>query len=220
MGQRLPGEVRRIAGNLPYRDFITVGVLLKRFLLKDDDKTHEENGLVRDNWIYIQEADVKVGRLEIFNNWSPCLVKDPATVWIGLEYFCDKGDALWGKSDPEVVEFAVNEVERIGVAKRADVLDGVVLRMEKTYPAYFGAYEQFDVVRKFTDTFVNLFLIGRNGMHRYNNMDHSMLTAMVAVENIVNHVTAKENIWEVNTEEDYHKRSNHLPLPLSPEVPR
>jgi protoporphyrinogen oxidase len=201
----VPQEVRQVASNLPYRDFITVGLLLKRLILRDTGKAHGENGLVRDNWIYIQEKDVKVGRLEIFNNWSPCMVKDPGTVWIGLEYFCDKGDALWNKSDLEFLEFAVNEVERIGAVRRADVLDGVVLRMEKAYPAYFGSYEQFDVVRKFTDKFVNLFLIGRNGMHRYNNMDHSMMTAMVAVDNIVHNVTTKDNIWEVNTEEDYHE---------------
>lgn len=201
----VPEEVRRVASELPYRDFITVGLLLNRFRLRDNDKAHEMNGLVRDNWIYIQEPDVKVGRLQIFNNWSPYMVKDPGSIWIGLEYFCNEGDDLWGKSDEEFLNFAVREAEQIGIALPTDVRDGVVIRMPKTYPAYFGAYDRFHVVREFTDRFTNLFLIGRNGMHRYNNQDHSMLTAIAAVENIKNNVLTKDNLWAVNADDEYHE---------------
>lgn len=201
----VPNSVRTIAQGLPYRDFIMVGLLLKELLLRDKQGASEEDPLIRDNWIYIQEKDMRTGRMEIFNNWSPCMVADPETVWIGLEYFCNEGDALWAKSDPEFLDFAMHEMERAGIIRREDVMDGVVLRMEKTYPAYFGSYEHFQVIRDFTDRFVNLFLIGRNGMHRYNNMDHSMMTAMVAVDNITHNITGKDNIWDVNTEGDYHE---------------
>ncbi|MGC8491129.1 MAG: NAD(P)/FAD-dependent oxidoreductase [Syntrophobacteraceae bacterium] len=201
----VPEEVRRVASELPYRDFITVGLLLNRFRLRDNDTAHEMDGLVRDNWIYIQEPDVKVGRLQIFNNWSPYMVKDPGSIWIGLEYFCNEGDDLWEKSDEEFLNFAVREAEQIGIALPTDVLDGVVIRMPKTYPAYFGAYDRFDVVREFTDRFSNLFLVGRNGMHRYNNQDHSMLTAIAAVENIKNNVLTKDNLWAVNADDEYHE---------------
>jgi protoporphyrinogen oxidase len=158
-----------------------------------------------DNWIYIQERAVKLGRLTIFNNWSPYLVKDPDTVWIGLEYFCSEGDELWRKSDDEFVVFATNELAQIDFIDKEDVLDSTVIRMVKTYPAYFGTYEIFQVIRDFTDEIGNLFLIGRNGMHRYNNIDHSMLTAMLAVENIIKGNPSKNNIWQVNTENDYHE---------------
>ncbi len=133
------------------------------------------------------------------------MVKDPNTVWIGLEYFCNKGDDLWSKSDSQFLDFAIDEAGKIGIVTRQDVIDGVVLRMEKTYPAYFGSYDRFNEIREFTDSYQNLFLIGRNGMHRYNNMDHSMLTAMAAVDNIINNTTSKDNLWAVNAEEDYHE---------------
>ena len=158
-----------------------------------------------DNWIYIQERDVRIGRLQIFNNWSPWLVRDPDTVWLGLEYFCNEGDDLWRMSDEDFRAFAAAELVKIDVIEPGDVLDGVVIRVPKTYPAYFGSYDDFQVVRDFVDDFPNLFLVGRNGMHRYNNQDHSMLTAMTAVENLRDGVTSKDNIWAVNTEEDYHE---------------
>ena len=146
-----------------------------------------------------------VGRLQIFNNWSPWLVGDEKKVWLGLEYFCNSTDGLWKLSDEEMTQFAIEEVARIGFLKPEDVEDSHVVRVPKTYPAYFGSYGRFDVIRGYTDRFENLFLIGRNGMHKYNNQDHSMLTAMTAVENIVNGVTAKENIWAINTEMEYHE---------------
>ena len=133
------------------------------------------------------------------------MVADEDTVWLGLEYFCNIGDVFWNMPDENLKKFAVSELIKIGIIDADDVLDGVVIRMEKTYPAYFGSYDRFDVVRNYTDSFSNLFLIGRNGMHRYNNQDHSMLTAMTAVENIVNGVTSKNNIWKVNSEEEYHE---------------
>ncbi|MBS1565050.1 MAG: NAD(P)/FAD-dependent oxidoreductase, partial [Bacteroidetes bacterium] len=200
MHPRPPVEVAAIARGLQYRDFITVGLLLRRLKLK------EEGGqLIKDNWIYIQEKEVKIGRLQVFNNWSPGMVQDPGTVWLGLEYFCNVGDALWSLSDADFMTFAAVELEKIGIIDRADVLDSTIIRMQKTYPAYFGTYQSFDTVREWLDRFENLFLIGRNGMHRYNNSDHSMLTAMVAVENIIEGKTTKENLWAINTEEEYHE---------------
>ena len=202
----VPGEVREVAEGLTYREFVTVGLLLKKLKIKNQTKIKTVNNIVPDNWIYIQERDVKLGRLQIFNNWSPYMVKDPNTVWVGLEYFCNEREQLWTKSDRQMAEFAANELARIGVINEADVLDSVVARMPKTYPGYFGTYDRFATVREFLDCFENLFLVGRNGMHRYNNQDHSMLTAITAVENIMNGVKTKDNIWAVNAEEEYHEQ--------------
>lgn len=201
----VPEDVADVAAGLVYRDFITVGLLLNELKIKNESKLKTLNNLVPDNWIYIQERDVKIGRLQIFNNWSPYLVNDPDKVWIGLEYFCNEGDDLWSMSQSEFTDFAINELVKIGIIEREDVIDSVVLKVEKTYPAYFGSYDRFDVIRDFTDEYENLYLIGRNGMHRYNNMDHSMLTAITSVENIVNNVRSKNNIWNINAEEDYHE---------------
>jgi protoporphyrinogen oxidase len=208
MGDGAPAAVREVASGLVYRDFMTVGLLLKKLKIRNETGLKTINGLVPDNWIYIQEREVKLGRLQIFNNWSPYLVRDPDTVWIGLEYFCTEGDFLWSMTDGDFARFAIEELARIDVIDPADVLDSTVLRMPKAYPAYFGSYDRFDVVREYTDTFANLFLIGRNGMHRYNNADHSMLTAMAAVENIVAGRTDKANIWQVNAEEEYHEEKS------------
>ena len=205
LGEGVPQEVRQVAQGLVYRDFITVGLLLKELKIKNETKIKTINNIVPDNWIYIQEMDVKLGRVQIFNNWSPYMVKDQETVWIGLEYFCNEGDELWNKSDKDFALFAIDELARIDIIEKDNVLDSVVIRMPKTYPAYFGTYDQFEVIRKFTDQFNNFFLIGRNGMHRYNNQDHSMLSAMIAVENIINNVQSKDNIWSVNIEEEYHE---------------
>lgn len=205
MGENVPGDVLLVADGLQYRDFITVGLLLKSLKIKNETVIPSINGIVPDNWIYIQERDVKVGRLQIFNNWSPYMVDDFGHVWIGLEYFCNEGDELWNKPDQEFIHFAGAELEKIGIIDISEILDATVIRMPKAYPAYFGTYEQFETVRKFTDGFENLFLIGRNGMHRYNNMDHSMLTAMTAVELVKAGKTDKKSIWDVNTEQEYHE---------------
>ena len=204
----VPREVRHVANGLIYRDFITVGLLLRKLKIKNETGIKTINNIVPDNWIYIQERDVKLGRLQIFNNWSPYMVKDKNTVWIGLEYFCNEGDELWNQTDESFAKFAIDELAKIDIIEKEDVLDKVVIRMPKTYPAYFGTYDQFHVIRDFTDKFENLFLIGRNGMHRYNNQDHSMLTAMTAVENIINNIKSKHNIWAVNTEDEYHEEKS------------
>ncbi len=199
----VPAAVREVARGLVYRNFVTVGLLLKK--LKVCEKGRGGIGPICDNWIYIQEPDVKLGRLQIFNNWSPYLVADPATTWLGLEYFCYETDELWSLSDAKMIELATAELAKIAIIETDDVLDGTVLRMPKTYPAYFGTYDRFGRIRDFVDPFSNLFLIGRNGMHKYNNQDHSMLTAMTAVDNLVVGRADKANIWEVNTEQDYHE---------------
>ncbi len=198
----VPAEVREIANGLQYRDFVTVGLLVNKLVVKDQG---QEGGQVKDNWIYIQEPEVTAGRLQIFNNWSPYLVRDPNTVWIGVEYFCYETDPFWSMPDEEIGALAKRELERIGIIHKEDVLDYTVIRMPKTYPAYFGAYERFDIVREYLDAFDNLFLVGRNGMHKYNNQDHSMLTAMTAVDNIQSGRVDKSNIWAVNTEMEYHE---------------
>jgi protoporphyrinogen oxidase len=195
----VPANVKQVADGLIYRDFITVGLLLKKL------KVNEGGKLLADNWIYIQEPDVAVGRMQIFNNWSPYLVADPDTVWIGLEYFCYETDPIWKLSDADMIALARAEVAKMGIIDQADVLDACVLRVPKAYPAYFGAYERFDEVREYIDRFENLFLVGRNGMHKYNNQDHSMLTAMTSVDNIIAGRTDKANLWALNTEMEYHE---------------
>ena len=204
---KVPDHVARIAEGLLYRDFITIGLLLKNLKIKNDTKIKTINNIAPDNWIYIQEKDIRLGRLQIYNNWSPYMVRDLNQLWIGLEYFCNEGDEFWEKKDSEIIEFAINELVEIDFIDSEDVIDATIIRELKTYPAYFGSYDKFDEIRNFTDTITNLFLIGRNGMHRYNNMDHSMMTAMVAVENIINGVESKDNIWQVNTEQNYHEES-------------
>jgi protoporphyrinogen oxidase len=201
----VPAEVTKVAEGLMYRDFITVGLLASKLAV-----TEKDGSLLKDNWIYIQEPDVVVGRLQIFNNWSPWLVGTPGKVWIGLDYFCNDTDPLWKLSDEEMAKFAIAEIARIGILKVEDVEDSHVVRVPKTYPAYFGSYDRFDVIRSYMDSFENLFLVGRNGMHKYNNQDHSMLTAMTAVENIVNGVTTKDNIWAINTEMEYHEENAEM----------
>ncbi len=216
----VPLAVKEIANGLQYRDFITVGLLVNRLAVKPEvhlNGTGNSRGLIKDNWIYIQEPDVTAGRLQIFNNWSPYMVRDPNTVWIGVEYFCYETDAFWKMPDQEIAALAQRELEQIGIIAQSDVLDSTVIRMPKTYPAYFGAYERFDEVRTYLDGFDNLFLVGRNGMHKYNNQDHSMLTAMTAVDNIVAGHLDKSNIWAVNTEMEYHEEKATAAMSPQPE---
>lgn len=201
----VPVEVKEVADGLMYRDFVTVGLLLKGLKIKNETKRPTINDVVPDNWIYIQERDVKLGRIQVFNNWSPYMVKNGENTWIGLEYFCNEGDELWAMSDDDLTKFAIEELTKIDIIHPDDVLDSVVIRVPKTYPAYFGSYDRFNEIREFTDSYQNLFLIGRNGMHRYNNMDHSMLTAMAAVDNIINSNNSKDNLWAVNAEDEYHE---------------
>lgn len=197
-------DVARIARNLPYRDFMTVGLLVRR-MVGTGQHAAPGNGMPPDNWIYIQEPDVKIGRLQVFNNWSPAMVADPNTIWLGLEYFCTEGDELWAMNDSGFIEFAAGELEKIGLIHRRDVVGGTLVRVHKAYPAYFGSYGELGRVRKFLDQFSNLYPVGRNGMHRYNNQDHSMLAAKLAVDSILDHGKGKERMWDVNTEDDYHE---------------
>jgi len=201
----IPEDVKNVASGLQYRDFITVGILLKKLSYQDKSTGEWKPLELKDTWIYIQEKDVTVGRLQVFNNWSPYMVKDPQNTWIGMEFFCNQHEAFWNKPDEEIKQIAILELEKIGLASPANVLDSTIIRVEKTYPAYFGTYKRFHVIRDYIDRFPNLFLVGRNGMHKYNNSDHSMLTAMTAVDNIVAGVISKENIWAINTEEQYHE---------------
>ena len=199
----IPANVREVSEGLQYRDFITVGILANKL-----DVTEPGGGLIKDTWIYIQEPDVLLGRLQIFNNWSPYMVSDSTKVWIGLEYFCYDTDPLWSMPDDEMKTFAAHELQKIGILRTAEVLDAHVVRVPKTYPAYFGTYNRFQELRQFTDSFENLFLVGRNGMHKYNNQDHSMLTAMAVVDGIAAGHVNKAALWSINTEQEYHEEKN------------
>jgi protoporphyrinogen oxidase len=206
MGKNVPQNIQRIARELPYRDFITVGLLVKKLLLKNKTKTKTINGIVPDCWIYIQERDVKIGRLQIFNNWSPYMTANwQNAVWIGLEYFCNEGDTLWNMDKNAFIKFAIDELAKINIIDKTDVLDAVQIKIKKAYPAYFGSYSEIDKVQSYLDTFDNLYCIGRNGQHKYNNMDHSMLTAVEAVKSLKSGGTDKRAIWNVNSEEEYHE---------------
>jgi protoporphyrinogen oxidase len=206
MGDKAPHDVREVAQGLPYRDFITVGLLVSKLRIKNKTKLKTVGNIVPDCWIYIQERDVKIGRLQIFNNWSPYMVGDlENAVWIGLEYFCTEGDEMWNMPSEEFIRFAAGELAEIGVIDEEDVMDSTHIRVKKAYPAYFGTFDKFDTVRGYLDKFTNLFCIGRNGQHRYNNMDHSMMTSIEAVKLFKTGSTDKSAIWNVNTEEGYHE---------------
>jgi protoporphyrinogen oxidase len=199
----VPANVREVSEGLEYRDFITVGILANKLDVKETD-----GSLIKDTWIYIQEPDVLLGRLQIFNNWSPYMLADPTKVWIGLEYFCYETDPLWAMPDDELQRFAAGELQKIGILTTAEVLDAHVVRVPKTYPAYFGTYDRFEELREWTDSFENLFLVGRNGMHKYNNQDHSMLTAMAVVDGIAAGHVDKSTVWGINTEQEYHEEKS------------
>jgi len=199
-------DIINAAENLPYRDFITVGLLLNKLQLKNKTKIKTVSNVVPDCWIYIQERDVKLGRLQVFNNWSPYLVNDiENTVWIGLEYFCNENDEMWNMSEKDFINFAINELCKINIINKSDVLDSTIIKVKKAYPAYFGSYKNFDSIKDYINSIDNLYCIGRNGQHRYNNMDHSMLTAIEAVYSYINNRIDKHKVWDVNTEEEYHE---------------
>ncbi|MGS0646965.1 NAD(P)/FAD-dependent oxidoreductase [Komagataeibacter melomenusus] len=192
-----PEAIRKVAQDLQYRDFITVGLLYN-----ESDMPRQ----LKDNWIYIQEPGVNVGRVQIFNNWSPYLVKKPGTVWLGLEFFCKEGDRLWELKDQDMIDLACFEMKKIGLVSAAKAQDSIVVHVPKAYPGYFGeSYKSFGAVREALDAVDNLFLIGRNGMHRYNNQDHSMLTAKEAADQIISGKYDKEKIWQINIGDDYHE---------------
>ena len=205
-GEKPSSEIKRIAQGLPYRDFITVGLLVDKLQITNQTKIKTWRNMVPDTWIYIQEADVKIGRLQIFNNWSPYMVNDfKNKIWIGLEYFCTEGDELWNMSDEEFIEMAISELDKIDVIKKEDVCDAVRVKIKKAYPAYHGTYCELDKVTAYLNGIENLYCIGRNGQHRYNNQDHSMLTAMEAVKHLNGEFNDKKIIWNVNTEKNYNE---------------
>lgn len=184
-----PEEVRRAAANLNYRDFVTVVLIVNR------------RDIFPDNWIYIHDPAVKMGRVQNFKNWSPHMVSNPEKTCLGLEYFCFEGDGLWTMPDHELIELGKREIEQVSLAKGSEVEDGVVIRVPKAYPVYDRTYkEALEVIRGFLTRLGNLQLVGRNGMHKYNNQDHSMLTAMLAVKNILG---AGYDLWAVNTDPEY-----------------
>lgn len=204
-GDKPDAEIVNIADGLPYRDFVTVGLLVNKLELKNQTQIKTLSNIVPDCWIYVQEPDVKLGRIQIFNNWSPYMVKDPEnTVWLGLEYFCRENDEFWNMKDKDCSDFAIKELEKMNVISNSNVLDFNVIRVKKAYPAYFDTYKDINKLTDFLNNYKNLFCIGRNGQHRYNNMDHSMLTAIKAVE-VIEGKGKKEDIWKVNTEKDYHE---------------
>lgn len=203
----VPMPVMKVAEGLPYRDFVTVGLLLNGLNLENKTKLKTLNNIVPDCWIYVQDTGVKLGRIQVFNNWSPYLVEKPdENIWIGLEYFCKEGDEYWNMSESEWVEMGIKELVSMGViSSRDNVKDSHMEKVKKAYPAYFDTYDDIDKVIDYLNGINNLYCIGRNGQHRYNNMDHSMMTAFETVNNILNGIEDKSNIWNVNTEQEYHE---------------
>ena len=201
MKPAVPEEVLEAANRLSYRDFLTVALIVNK------------PKLFPDNWIYIHDPSVRLGRIQNFKNWSPHMVPDPDKTCLGLEYFCFEGDDLWNMPDDELIELGKREMETLKLLNYSDVEDGSVVRMPKAYPAYDSVYrEMLDIVLGFVGRISNLHLVGRNGMHRYNNQDHSMLTAMLAVENIYG---AEHDLWNVNVEQEYHEEKREE----TPETP-
>lgn len=196
-GIDVPAPVAEVADGLCYRDFLTVGLLVDSL----------ETGPLDDCWIYVQEPDVLVGRIQLYNNWSPYMVREDVrgrAAWIGLEYFLDETEPLWTGPDEDAIALAVRELVGLGLLRDgATPAEATVIRMRKAYPAYFGTYPRMDELRAFVDGIEGLYLIGRNGQHRYNNQDHSMLAAMVAVDGIAAGRPDRAAVWDVNTEQEY-----------------
>ncbi len=203
----VPADAARIAAGLPYRDYMTLGVLLSEIHIKNKTTVKTVGNIVPDCWVYVQDRTVKMGRFQIYNNWSPYMVKDlEHTVWMGLEYFANEGDDLWQMTEEQFSEFAVSEMVKLGLIDSANaVLDTHMERVKKAYPAYFDTYNEIDKLTDYLKTIDNLYCVGRNGQHRYNNLDHSMMTSFEAVKNILSGKKDASNIWNVNTEQEYHE---------------
>ncbi|MBQ7705257.1 MAG: NAD(P)/FAD-dependent oxidoreductase [Selenomonadaceae bacterium] len=203
----VPKKFFDIAAGLPYRDYMTVGVLLNKLNLKNETAIKTVGNIIPDDWVYVHDKSVKMGRFQVYNNWSPYLVKDVEhTVWMGLEYFCNEGDEMWSQSDESFARAAFEEMVKMKLIDSVDeVKDYHVERVKKAYPAYFDTYAQIEDLREYLNTIPNLFCVGRNGQHRYNNLDHSMCTSFETVKNILSGSTDKSNIWNVNTEKEYHE---------------
>jgi protoporphyrinogen oxidase len=199
----VPAHVRASGDGLKYRDFLQVALIL------------DQENLFPDNWIYIHTPGVAVGRIQNFNNWSRAMVPDPGRTCLGMEYFCFEGDGLWNSSTEELIAQATRELGVLGLAGGAKVLDGTVIRMPKAYPVYDSVYrDHLETVRSFIDPIPNLHLVGRNGMHKYNNQDHSMFTAMLTIENMDG---SRHDVWAVNTDFEYHEEQR-VEKPASPAV--
>lgn len=205
----VPADIAAIAAGLPYRDYMTLGVLVPKLNLKNKTKMKTVGDIVPDCWIYVHDRTVKLGRLQIYNNWSPYMIKDlEHTVWVGLEYFCNEGDDFWNMTDEEFTRVAITEMVKMGLIDSAEqVIDTHAERVKKAYPAYFDTYKDMDTLVDYLNTIDNIYCVGRNGQHRYNNIDHSMCTSFEAVKNIKNGLKDKRNIWNVNTEKEYHEEA-------------
>ena len=206
----VPAEPARIAKGLPYRDYMTLGVLVPKINLVNKTNIKTINNIVPDCWVYVQDRNVKLGRFQIYNNWSPYMIKDlEHTVWIGLEYFVNEGDEYWNMTEKEFAKIGVSEMIKLGLIDSPDVvLDVHMEKVKKAYPAYFDTYDEMDKLVDYLSSIENLYCVGRNGQHRYNNIDHSMVTSFEAVKNILTGSKDKKNIWSVNTEQEYHETSN------------
>ena len=203
----VPDNMREIANGLPYRDYITLGVLVPKLKLQNKTKIKTIGNIIPDNWVYVHDKSVTMGRFQIFNNWSPYMVADlENTVWVGLEYFCYENDAYWNMTEEEFAKMGIAEMVTMGLIESAsDVIDYHEEKVKKAYPAYFDTYNRIDELVEYLSSIENLYCVGRNGQHRYNNLDHSMCTSFETVKNIVSGVTDKTNIWKVNTEKEYHE---------------
>ena len=202
---QVPNEIKNISSHLPYRDFITIGVLIPKLNLKNETGIKTIHNNIPDNWIYIQDTTVKLGRVQLFNNWSPYMVKDPInTMWIGLEYFCSEGDKFWNSDDTKLVQVAKSELKKMGFFD-GKILDSKVIRVKKAYPAYFDTYDRIGELREYINNIDNLYCIGRNGTHSYNNMDHSILSGMICANLICNDSHDLEKLWNVNVDKNYHE---------------
>ena len=207
----VPADAARIAAGLPYRDYMTLGVLVPKINLVNKTNIRTVNNIVPDCWVYVQDRNVKLGRFQIYNNWSPYMIKDlEHTVWIGLEYFVNEGDEYWNMTEEEFAKIGVSEMIKLGLIDSPDVvLDVHMEKVKKAYPAYFDTYDEMDKLVDYLSSIENLYCVGRNGQHRYNNIDHSMVTSFEAVKNILTGSRDKKNIWSVNTEQEYHETSNN-----------
>jgi protoporphyrinogen oxidase len=204
----VPAQYAAIAEGLPYRDYMTVGVLVPQLKLKNETRIKTMGNIVPDNWVYVHDRNVQMGRFQIYNNWSPYMVQQIGKhVWLGLEYFCNEGDSMWSMTDEDFAKMAVKEMVTMGlIGSESEVIDSHVERVKKAYPAYFDTYDRMDELRAYLNSIDNLYCVGRNGQHRYNNIDHSMCTSFETVKNILSGTRCKDNIWNVNTEKEYHEQ--------------
>lgn len=209
--ENVPEMVVQVAAGLPYRDYLTLGVLIRKMALPNKTKIPTLGGIIPDNWVYVHDRSIKMGRFQIFNNWSPYMVTDPEhTAWIGLEYFCNEGDELWSMTEEDFTIMCIGEMQKIGIISSPDdVLDYHLERVEKAYPAYFDTYNRIGELRSWLNRIGNLFCVGRNGQHRYNNLDHSMCTSFEAVKAILANSEDKAAVWNVNTEQEYHEMTEN-----------